>query len=125
GEPARLLRWLRRSHAARLLADLAAAGTHLSHEALDQLPQGHAERYVRGLLVAAGVLPARDDDLYRITIWLDRTLTDRPTAHARLVRPFTHWALLRKARRRAAQGRTSSANGGNLRGHVLLVLDLL
>src|SRR5438128_1450627 len=31
--------------------------------------------------------------------------------------------LLRKARRRAAQGRTSSATGGNLRGHVLLVLD--
>lgn len=53
-EPWSVLTWTRRSDAARLLAGLAAQHREISHELLDDLPQGHSTRYIRELLVAAG-----------------------------------------------------------------------
>lgn len=125
GSPRTLIAWLSNSPNARLLARLAADGAALSHEVLDQLPPGRHEFYVRQMLVHTGVLPERDDDLERLPQWLNTVLASRPDEHARLIRPFVHWFLLRRARRRAASRRQPATAGGYLRTRILVALDLL
>ncbi|MEU9988309.1 hypothetical protein AB0E10_16235 [Streptomyces sp. NPDC048045] len=123
--PARIIDWLQSSTSARLLADLAATGQHLSHDLLDTLPAGHDECYVRALLVHTAVLEPRQEGLERIAPWLERILADRPAAHARLVYPYAHWVLLRQARTRAAKGRSAPGSWGHIRGRVRLILSFL
>src|SRR5699024_8765705 len=50
----------------RLLSDIAAGRLELSHEALDALPQVFSVTYLRALLIAAGALPARDENIARL-----------------------------------------------------------
>lgn len=63
--------------------------------------------------------------LERISPWLERILVDRPTAHARLVYPYTHWALLRQARHRASKGLTKPSSWGRIHSRVTLILLFL
>jgi hypothetical protein len=119
------IRWSMHSPNAKLLAQLAATGEPLSHSQLDALPPGRHEYYVRQLLVSTGVLPERDDDLERLPAWLDKTLANKPAEHARLIRPFTHWFLLRRARRRAAARRQPAVANSYLRTRIVTALRLL
>lgn len=123
--PARIISWLQSSTSARLLAELAAAGKHVTHDLLDTLPAGHDECYVRALLVHTAVLDPREEGLERIPPWLERILVERPAAHARLVEPYTHWVLLRQARLRASKGLTTPSTWGRIRGRVTLILSFL
>lgn len=97
----------------------------MSHELLDQLPPGRHEFYVRQMLVHTGVLPERHDDLERLPAWLNTVLASKPDEHARLIRPFVHWFLLRRARRRAANRRQPATAGSYLRTRITVALDLL
>ncbi|MDX3523292.1 hypothetical protein [Streptomyces scabiei] len=124
-DPARIVRWLQSSTSARLLAVLAAAGKHVTHDLLDTLPAGHDECYVRALLVHNAVLEPREEGLERILPWLERILADRPPAHTRLIHPYTHWVLLRQARHRASKGLTTPSSWGRIRGRVTLILSFL
>jgi hypothetical protein len=64
-------------------------------------------------------------DLERLPAWLDTTLAGKPTEHARLIRPFAHWFLLRRARRRAAARRQPAVAGVYLRTQIRIALMLL
>jgi hypothetical protein len=86
-DPFKAIAWLAHSPSARLLVRLATDGRPISHDLLDELPPGHAERYIRQTLVATGVLPERNEDLERIPVWLDTLLVGRPDHHAKLLRP--------------------------------------
>lgn len=99
------LTWLRRSQAARLLAELAARPADITHELLDTLPQHRATHYLRGVLVTAGVLPQRHEYLARLELWLATTLPQVQHRHMATVRPYAEWCVLREARRLAARGR--------------------
>ncbi len=123
--PRGVIHWITHSPNAELLARLAAAGEPLTHELLDALPPGRHEFYVRQLLVTTGVFAERHDDLERLPAWLDQTLATVPAEHARLLRPFTHWFLLRRARRRASTRRQPAIASGYLRTRILTVLSLL
>ncbi|MGH3780201.1 MAG: hypothetical protein ACRDRO_06100 [Pseudonocardiaceae bacterium] len=123
--PRSLIYWLARSPNAALLAQLAATGEPLSHERLDELPPGRHEYYVRQLLVTTGVLPERHDDLERLPTWLDKTLDGKPAEHTRLIQPFSHWFLLRRARRRAAARRQPAIASDYLRTQIRVALALL
>jgi hypothetical protein len=120
--PAGVLTWLR-SRAAGSLTALARGGEPITHELLDALPAGQTERYLRHLLVAAGVLPQRDDDLDRITTWLEHQLQHRPAHHATLIRPFAHWQILRRARTRRRKPGTVAGAAGYARTRILIALD--
>lgn len=124
-EPASTLHWLADSTSAQLLIRLAADRRPISHDLLDELPPGHAERYLRHLLIAAGILPPRNDDLERIPAWLDGLLADRPPHHGRLVRPYTTWVLLRRARRQAADRLHTTSAAQRIRRRVRQALHLL
>jgi hypothetical protein len=120
-----VLCWLRRSPNAHLLTELAGSGQTISHELLDELPPGRYEHYVRQALVHTGVLPERHEDLDRIPAWLNTVLAGQPTQYARLIRPYMHWFLLKRARRRAAHRRHPVRSGSFLRTRVRVALELL
>ncbi|MGW0920619.1 XRE family transcriptional regulator [Streptomyces sp. NPDC002755] len=104
-EPWSVITWTHRSDSARILAGLAAQHQEITHEILDELPQDWRTLYVRELLVAAGVLPKRQENFARLRLWTNDTLADLPPHHARVIRPFAEWGVLRDARRRAYKGR--------------------
>ena len=123
--PRSLILWLSRSPNAQLLADLAARGDQFTHELLDALPPSRHELYVRQMLVHTGVLPERDEDVERIPAWLEQRLRSRPAEHAQLLRPFAHWHLLRRARRRSLDRRYPASARKHLRARINTALDLL
>lgn len=123
--PRGILHWLKHSPNAALFASLAASGEPITHPRLDQLPPSRHLHYVRHTLVHLGALPKRDEELDRIPAWLDTVLADRPAGHVQLLRPYAHWHLLRRARRRAAQRRRPAEPGSFLRTRVLVALEFL
>jgi hypothetical protein len=52
-------------------------------------------------------------------------LAGKPVEHARLIRPFAHWFLLRRARRRASARRQPALAGSYLRTQITIALTLL
>ena len=77
------------------------------------------------MLVSSGVLPARNEHLERLAPWLEHLLHDKPARQARLIRPFTHWFVLRRARRAATRRTFTRGSADFARARVLVALDLL
>ncbi|WP_045878502.1 hypothetical protein [Pseudofrankia sp. DC12] len=105
--PYSALNWLRTGAAAGLLADLAAGRLATTHDALDAHPRRAAADYLRALLVAHQLLPARDDALARA----EQRLTARlaavdPPEHRRILTAYATWRVLRRLRRRAEHRRS-------------------
>jgi hypothetical protein len=122
--PATVLTWLGKSRSAQPLGSLARSGSPVTHGLLDNLPQTQALRYVREMLVSSSVLPARNEHLERLAPWLEHLLDDKPAHHARLIRSFAHWFVLRRARRTAR--RTFTRGSADFaRTRILAALDLL
>nr|UAX58523.1 XRE family transcriptional regulator [Streptomyces sp. A144] len=96
--------WLTTSKGARLLADLAAQKTEITHDVLDGLEQDGSTRYLRELLVTTGVLPRRDENFAQLRLWLDAVLDGLPARRVRILQPFAEWCILRDARRRSERG---------------------
>ena len=123
--PATVVKWLGTSRSARLLGRLARTGDPITHGLLDDLPQTQALHYVREVLVSSGVLPARNEHLERLAPWLEHLLAGKPAHHTRLIMPFTHWFVLRRARRAAARRTFTRGSADFARARVLSALDLL
>jgi integrase len=101
--PRTALNWLRNGAGAAVLADLAAGTTPISHAALDAHPRRRGADYLRHVLVAAQVLPARDEGLARLETWVTSTVLANiaNAEHRRLLHAYATWRILRRARRRA------------------------
>lgn len=109
--PDRIMIWLTRAHVHRLLRGLATGSLPLTHQGLDNAAPRAAVDHLRGLLVATGLLPARDEHLARFERWLTEHLAaladteqDRKVLHQ-----FATWDLRRSmvARSRTAPLRYS------------------
>lgn len=97
-----LLARLRPGSAAVAVAEaLRDTGRPLSHELLNELPPSVSMHWLRNALIAADVLPPRDEYLERITAWLDAELVGHAPSAANLLLGYAHWWLLRRARSRA------------------------
>jgi hypothetical protein len=104
--PRSALNWLRKGAGAALLADLAAGRLPATHDALDAHPRPRAADYLRALLAAHGVLPARDEALARAERRLAAELAEvAPPACRRLLSAYTAWRVLRRLRRSAERPR--------------------
>jgi hypothetical protein len=99
--PRSALRWLRTSGGARILADLAAGSEPVSHALLDQIPPSPELHHLRDRLVITGILPERLEYLDRIPAWTSQLVVGKPPAHARMIRAYSQWDALRRARRTA------------------------
>jgi hypothetical protein len=105
--PVSMLRWLSHSDGADVLKRLASGEVDLSHEGLDGLTRTKRLDHLRGLLVATQLLPETVDEFDRLEPWLDELLAEVPPRRAQVVRAFASWRILRRARRKAEQGRLS------------------
>jgi len=96
--------WLRSAAGAEILAAIASGALPLTHEALDAHPRIVAAGFLRQLLVANGVLAARDEALVALEAWVAARLADvGDPGQRRLLRSYATWRVLRRARTRAAQ----------------------
>jgi hypothetical protein len=118
--PRSLLGWLRESPSVELLAAVKATSGELDHALLDQLPQSRNLHYVRDLLLAAGLLPSRHENLAKLTVWIAHTVPALPPHQQRVIRPYAEWEVLRDARRRAGRdpARYTISAAANDRGDV-------
>ena len=112
--PKSALNWLQRSHGAALLADLASGTLPATHEALDADPRRRAADFLRHMLTAGSVLPARDEELTRTWQWLDGVIKSvQPAAARRVARAYATWQVMRRLRvsaGRATRPRTYTAH---------------
>ncbi len=115
--PKSALNWLSRGAGAAVLADLAAGHLAATHEALDAHPRPRAAGFLRHILTAAAVLPARDEGLARTELWLGPLLEAiESAADRRLVQAYATWQVIRRLRRstgQAARPRTYTARARN------------
>ena len=124
--PRTALNWLRNGAGAAVLADLAAATTPISHAALDAHPRRRGADYLRHVLVAAGVLPARDEPLARLEAWVATLLTAvQQPEHRRLLHAYATWRVLRRLRRRAARNTAGPTPTGYPRTQLLVATRFL
>lgn len=101
-KPYSVCNWLRSSGPATILGELVSGTLPLSHDALDALPKRRSADHLRHLLVAAGLLPARNDALIALEEWVTRRLDELDdTEQRRQVRAYATWRVLRRARQRA------------------------
>ena len=113
------LKWLARSSAAAVLADLGAGTRLLSHQALDELLPDKAVDHLRSILVAAGCLPGRDERLARLERWTAQTVaTIEDPDDQRLVRTFAGWHLLGRLRRRLGDGHATGEQTARVRASL-------
>ena len=112
--PRSALNWLRNGAGAKVLAELATSQLACTHEALDTHAHHQAADYLRHVLVANGVLPARDDMFASVERLLADTLAGISSdADRRLVQAYATWRVLRRLRRsaeRRAQPRSHTAH---------------
>ena len=63
-------------------------------------------RRLEHLLVATGALPARDPALARLEQWIEQLLAGHD--HEPALRPFAHWVVLRRYRRKSQRAPLNS-----------------
>ncbi|MEU2133562.1 site-specific integrase [Streptomyces sp. NPDC018352] len=123
------LRWLSGGIVSTVLPDLGSGRRPLTHEALDELPEGKVVEHIRSVLVASGALPKRDEQMVR----LERHVKDLVTSHAtdegrKIAHRYATWHLLRRLRRRSRGNETTYYQLQVARQHLragVYVLDWL
>ena len=107
--PYSVCNWLRTSGPADILGEIVSGDLPLTHDALDAHPRRRSADHLRHLLVAAGLLAARDDALVALEDWIGRRLGEiADPAHRRQVRAYATWRVLRRVRQRKGQDPRSS-----------------
>ena len=107
-KPYSVCNWLRSSGAAGILGDLVSGALPLTHDALDALLTRRSADHLRHLLVAAGLLPRRNDTLVALEEWVARHLEEIGDVERRQqVHAYATWRVLNRARRRAERDPSS------------------
>ena len=102
--PVSLLKWLESGSARRVLAAVAASRGPVTHASLDQIQPSRAVGPLRAALVAAGLLPLRDEQLAAFERWMQRALPRVTDANdRRIIRSYVRWGPLRRLRRASAR----------------------
>ena len=125
GRPITVQNWLRNSDATPTLRELATGRLPLTHAALDDLPDSKVLAHLRAVLVAAGTLPARDEQLARLERWITATIAARPDPDERhLLHRYGNWYLVRRLRARS-RGATSYHQAVAVRQRVRFAIAFL
>lgn len=110
--PRAALRWLAKPEPKHVLGAMARGEMASSHEALDDRPSTPAREHIRHVLVAAGVLPERDEEATRLEAWVHEQLAAvEPEDDRKVLDAFARWWVLQRYRRRIERvGRSSSSH---------------
>lgn len=116
------LNWIRQSHV-QAFFEQARSCDHLTHEALNELPDTRTREYVRGLLVEHGALPTEDIYRRRFEEWLNAALPRAATESDRShITRFVRWQLLRP---RAGSGPLTQASFLRCKQTVTVTISFL
>jgi hypothetical protein len=125
-EPKTGLRWLASSAARTVLADANRGDQPLTHDSLDHLPPHKAIEHLRTVLVAGGVLPARDEQLARFEHWArDASRRVANPEEQRIVRLFATWHQLRRLRERSRRAELTAGQTHHARAEVRAAIALI
>jgi hypothetical protein len=92
--PDSIIIWLYGAHARGLLHALAGGAIPLTHTALDTYAPRPAAEHLRGLLVAVGLLPQREERLARFDRWVSEHLGQFASGeNLKIVTQFASWCL--------------------------------
>lgn len=123
--PQTVLGWLAKERVATLLGDLAA-GREVSHQQLDALPASPTLAHLRSVLVATGVLPARDEQLVALEALLSELVASRADTEQRwLLHRYAVWHLLRRLRWRNRGAEVTRQQSAMVRQRVRAAAALL
>ncbi|WP_433892578.1 hypothetical protein [Streptomyces sp. CA-111067] len=125
--PRTVLHWIHEVPARRaVLQSLAIQGGPVTHEVLDRFAAAPTVEHLRAALVAAGALPARDEQLARLERWLAKTIARVSSAEERrTLRNYTNWQPLRRLRRQPAAGLVTHGRAETVRIEIRNVARLL
>ena len=125
--PRTVLHWIHKVPARRtLLQALATGNGPVTHQVLDRFAAAPTIEYLRAALVAAGALPARDEQLARLERWLAKTIARVSSAEERrILRNYTHWQPLRRLRRLPAGELVTHGRADTVRIEIRNVARLL
>jgi hypothetical protein len=122
--PATLNAWLDRSSAPQMLRELA--GRAITHQTLDELPTGKTVEHLRSILIAAGILPTRDEHMIRLEHWVDATIAERADPDDQhLLRRYALWHMLRRLRHRTRGADTTHNQYVLVRQHLRAAIGFL
>jgi hypothetical protein len=122
--PKSALNWLRRGGGPAILAEFAAGTLPATHQALDAHPRRRSADQLRQALVAAGVLPPRDEELARTGQWLTGILTAiEPAAGRRIVQAYATWHVMRRLRASASKGERPRTYTAHARNNIRAAAD--
>ena len=122
--PGTLSACLDRSFAPQMLRELA--GRAITHQTLDELPDRKTVEHLRRILVAAGILPARDEHMVRLERWVDAAIAERADPDEQhLLRRYALWHLLRRLRQRTRGADTTHNQYVLVRQHLRAAIGFL
>lgn len=123
--PVTVLFWLRYSHSAKVFNQRLGSGAKLTHAALDDMLPAKPVHYIREVLVAADVLPTRDEHLERINAWLTVRLNSVEPPLAAVIRPYATWFLIHRTRRKHPDGQTPATTAASVRARINVAIGFL
>jgi hypothetical protein len=124
--PRTALNWLRNGAGAALLAQMAAGTMDISHQALDAHSRPPAAAFLRAVLVANTVLPARDEKVVATERFLAQTLAGiTRDGDRRLVNAYATWRVLRRLRVTAEQADRPRSYTGHAHTNITAAVGFL
>jgi hypothetical protein len=126
-DPAPLMEWLTRGSAARaILAEISQASQPPGHGTLDRYLPSRAARHLRKVLVAGGILPARDERLAELERWAgQKTGQIEDPAERRIVRSFAAWHHLRRLRRDSERHHITTEQADYVQNEIRAAIKLI
>ena len=124
-EPAKTgLRWIATPKTADLLRALASGRLAATHAALDEQGDPKVIGHLRSVLVSAGVLAPRDENLACFEAWIAEQVAAIDVAEDRhIVDTYATWWVLRRYRQRAQGQHTEDTSSG--RSNIVTAATLL
>ncbi|MFJ6686813.1 hypothetical protein [Streptomyces werraensis] len=120
------MRWLSKGIVSTVLSDLGSGRRPLTHEALDELPEGKVVEHIRSVLVATGTLPPRDEQMVRLERHVKNLIASHATAEGRkILHRYATWHLLRRLRRRSRGKEITHYQLASARQHLRAAVHLL
>ena len=124
--PSAVLGWLRRSDAARILADMASGTAPLDLATLDGLAYTGSRRFLERLLIASGAVAPRDSRLAWLETWTEQLVSaTEPDEHLRALRGYARWVVLRRLRDLPGAQPTSQNRADGARRRLKIAHDFL
>ncbi|MFI1161727.1 hypothetical protein [Streptomyces sioyaensis] len=120
------MRWLSKGIVSTVLTDLGSGRRPLTHQALDELPEGKVVEHIRCVLVATEVLPRRDEQMVRLERHVKDLVASHATAEGRkILHRYATWHLLRRLCRRSRGKEITHYQLTGTRQHLRAAVHLL